>query len=230
MNMAMTMDGHVYLPGGGWRGLSSESDRRRMDEIRLAHDILLVGHHTMEVDDPVIWVRSPEGGIDPDTPIPVILCGRSLPSRHLKIMEHPPLPVIILADRKLHSMANSVKYSDIEDGMDVVWRYLDESSGPFFLGAAPSDLEPEGILRIFSDFPGEGRILLEGGPTLNGQFFEDDLVDTVYLTVVPFVMGGDSPGFSGQIGAIKGFNDRNWVLENVETSGNEVYLTYMRFR
>jgi riboflavin biosynthesis pyrimidine reductase len=201
-----------------------------MDEIRLAHDILLVGHHTMEVDDPVIWARDSAGNVELDTPIPVVLCGKTLPSKNLRIVNDPPFPVLILADKTRHSFPVESPYTDLDDGVEAVWQFIAESSGPYYLGANPSQLSPEGILKILSHLPGEGRVLLEGGPTLNGQFLEADLIDNIYLTVVPFVMGGDSPGFSGQSQSITDFHVRDWSLENVDTSGNELYLTYMRSR
>lgn len=40
---------------------------------------------------------------------------------------------------------------------------------------------------------GEKTVLLEGGPTLNGAFVDADLVDELFLTVAPFLLGGESP-------------------------------------
>ena len=40
---------------------------------------------------------------------------------------------------------------------------------------------------------GVRRILCEGGPTLNAALFEAGLVDDIYLTIAPKLIGGDDP-------------------------------------
>lgn len=40
---------------------------------------------------------------------------------------------------------------------------------------------------------GAGRILCEGGPTLNAGLFEAQLIDDVFLTIAPKIVGGSNP-------------------------------------
>jgi riboflavin biosynthesis pyrimidine reductase len=72
------------------------------------------------------------------------------------------------------------------------------------------------------------KLLLEGGGELNASFFAQDLVDRIYLTFCPILIGGqDSPTiFEGQ-GLVKN-QFLKWRLRRCETKGSELYLVYDR--
>lgn len=55
-----------------------------------------------------------------------------------------------------------------------------------------SDLTlPGEVLRsLFADF-GVRSVLLEGGPSLNAAFFAEELIDELFLTVAPVLVGGE---------------------------------------
>ena len=54
---------------------------------------------------------------------------------------------------------------------------------------------PASMLAHMREALGCRLLLLEGGPTLNGEFFRRGLVDELFLTVGPLVVGGDGvPG------------------------------------
>ena len=59
------------------------------------------------------------------------------------------------------------------------------------------ELRPGGLAEELGALAGEGvqSLLLEGGPTLAGGFFETDLVDKLMLFVAPVLAGGDGPAF-----------------------------------
>jgi diaminohydroxyphosphoribosylaminopyrimidine deaminase / 5-amino-6-(5-phosphoribosylamino)uracil reductase len=59
------------------------------------------------------------------------------------------------------------------------------------------ELRSAGLAEELGALAGEGvqSLLLEGGPTLAGGFFEADLVDKLMLFVAPVVAGGDGPVF-----------------------------------
>jgi diaminohydroxyphosphoribosylaminopyrimidine deaminase / 5-amino-6-(5-phosphoribosylamino)uracil reductase len=59
------------------------------------------------------------------------------------------------------------------------------------------ELRPGGLAEELGTLAEEGvqSLLLEGGPTLAGGFFEADLVDKLMLFVAPVLAGGDGPAF-----------------------------------
>jgi riboflavin biosynthesis pyrimidine reductase len=52
--------------------------------------------------------------------------------------------------------------------------------------------EPKKILETLADEFGVRRLLVEGGPSVNHSFLEARLVDEVFLTLAPKIVGGDS--------------------------------------
>jgi riboflavin biosynthesis pyrimidine reductase len=72
---------------------------------------------------------------------------------------------------------------------------------------------------------GNKKILLEGGPTLNGLFLKENLIDEIYFTIVPNVWSGQS---TDRI--ITGITvpDLKFKLLNVERRKNEVFFRYRR--
>jgi 2,5-diamino-6-(ribosylamino)-4(3H)-pyrimidinone 5'-phosphate reductase len=51
--------------------------------------------------------------------------------------------------------------------------------------------EPKKILKTLADEFGVRRLLVEGGPSVNHSFLEARLVDEVFLTLAPKIVGGD---------------------------------------
>ncbi len=232
LNMAMTIDGRVSLPGGGWYGLSSTNDRNRMDLIRSCHDILLVGCRTVEEDDPVLWARGEDGEPVEDSAIPVILCRKSLPSLQRRIMRNPPVPTILIVERELlNDLPDDIEQEGVHYNKELMNDFIFNSRGLLAIGADLTDFEPANLMRVLSNLPGEGRILIEGGPSLNDAFLRADLVDTIYLTIVPHVMGGGGIcGLTAGDNPIAEFSSRAWSVENSEVVADEIFLTYRRER
>jgi riboflavin biosynthesis pyrimidine reductase len=54
-------------------------------------------------------------------------------------------------------------------------------------------IEPAQALTMLRDKYNVHTLLLEGGPSLNGPFFEHDLVDDLFLTVAPLLAGDGDP-------------------------------------
>ena len=71
------------------------------------------------------------------------------------------------------------------------------------------------------------RILIEGGPVLMGQFFKSNLIDEVFLTLVPKVIGNNSNTLTMVEGNLLKSNEVK-VLEliSVRNVESELYLRY----
>jgi riboflavin biosynthesis pyrimidine reductase len=77
---------------------------------------------------------------------------------------------------------------------------------------------------------GVKKLLVEGGPTINGLFLDADLVDRYYVTICPYLFGGERAKaltpISGRGILFK--EERRFVLSNYEKVEDWVFLEYER--
>ena len=205
--MAMTIDGHVAHPTEAWNYGSSE-DRRRMDRLREWAQCLIVSRKTLEHDNMDLRVRTKPQARHPR---PVIVMQSPRPMRQglraattaatageLWLSANHPAP-------KLHEL-----WSEI--GKD--WQLHQHNT--------VRDIVQSLLNRGYT------KLLLEGGPSLNGLFFEHDLVDEFYLTILPIAWGGtttDRSIISSQPLPLQKFR-----LRSAEKRRDEMFLRYVRRR
>jgi riboflavin biosynthesis pyrimidine reductase len=74
------------------------------------------------------------------------------------------------------------------------------------------------------------QVLVEGGPTLLGSFFEKDLIDEMFLTIAPKIINGKTDEFltMNEGILIPPQNVLSWNLKSIKTKGNELFLRYQR--
>ena len=223
--MAMTLDGKVARPDGRWHGISSARDRERMDEIRLEHDAVVAGKNSLLADNPRLLPHPTEDGTERSAR-PVLLARRELYPLGLRVLNQTRIRPLCLAHRELRERPlfagepppdPGAALEEFQTKCDVVWLPGD-------------DFEPE---RIFARLAEHGlhRVLLETGPAFNYQVFARDLLDVLYLTLVPFVFGqNDLPGILHGPDALPGFDERRWRLDESERIEAELFLRYRRER
>lgn len=240
VNLAMTIDGRTELPGGGWSGLSSKFDRRRMDQIRRNHEALFVGERTVRLDAPILAARDESGNVLEDSPFPVILCRSRLPSLDSRTFLHlprgalltgPPLKQFSLDKTMLESF-----YSRIFEATNDPDRILELTAGSMleqrivYFEMDPARLDPVSYSELAGAL-GLRSVLIEGGPGLVRAFAKHDLIDRFFLTITPFLMG--DPGAAGILGegpALDQFQAKKWKPLSAQITGEEVFLEYVRLR
>ncbi len=206
--MAMTLDGHVAHASEAWNFGSGE-DRRRMDRLREWADCLIVSRKTLEHDNMDLRVRTKPHG--PKHPRPVIVLDSSRPFKeNLRVLQHARI-------------AGEVWISERERGVT--------------LGSLWPDLKADWQLYFYSDVSeiiaslaerSFGKILLEGGPTLNGFFFARNLVDEFFLTLLPILWGGTTTDRTVVTAASLPLEQ--FRLQSAEKRGNEMFMRYVRKR
>lgn len=203
--MAMTIDGHVAHPTEAWAYGSSE-DRRRMDRLREWAQCLIVSRKTLEHDNMDLRVRSKPRAKHPR---PVIVMQSPRPLRPgLNAAKYAPTPGEIWISRAQPAPPLRELWSEI--GQD--WQVYQHTQ----------------VVEIVRSLHERGyqRLLLEGGPSLNGLFFEHNLVDEFYLTILPIAWGGtttDRPIVSAQMLPLQRFR-----LQSAEKRRDEMFLRYVR--
>lgn len=175
---AVTLDGCVATATGHSRWISGEESRHEAHRLRAASDAVLAGAGTVRADDPQLTVRS----IPVTTqPLRVVVDPRlRLAADCALVRTAAEGPVLCLCS----AAVPEARRREVADwGLEVV--ALED--GP---GGRPA---PRKVAELLG-----GReiqsVLLEGGPTLAGAWWEAGLIDRVVAFVAPVVVGGDGPG------------------------------------
>jgi riboflavin-specific deaminase-like protein len=174
INMVSSLDGKATLD---WRtrGLSTDVDRQLFHHLRTQADAVMVGAGTaraerygrMTKNDELRQKRANEGLV-PDA-LAVVVSGRLNLPPDLPLLNDAEQTVVIAtaSDEELPGVNGGVEYARTGDDLPRLLAYLHEEHG----------------VR---------SILCEGGPTLNSHLFAANLVDELFLTLTPKVIGGAS--------------------------------------
>lgn len=217
INMAMSMDGKIATKARGPVKLGSDYDSRRMAEIRAEHQAVINGASTfaaypkplsVEGDD-LLFQRRAKGW--PDQPISAVV------SSQLKIPRGTPWEKAKGFDRWIFCGKDaSVK---LQKSLELM--------GVKVIRGRAARPQPQEIIKAFAK-AGAEKVLLEGGGEFNASFLEQGLVDQIFLTVVPILVGGsESPTWCEGKGFLKGKFPRFQLVECRNVDG-ELYLHYRR--
>jgi riboflavin-specific deaminase-like protein len=176
VNMVSSLDGRAALEGET-RGLGGEQDRRLFHLLRAAGDALLVGAGTARVERYGEAVKNDElraarerHGLDAVQPT-VIVSGRLLLPSDLPLLQAEGAPVIVAtaADHELEGVDADVAYERTGDDLRLL------------------------LARLRSE-RGIRSLVCEGGPTLASHLLAAGLVDELFLSIAPkLIGGGDEP-------------------------------------
>ncbi len=210
-NYAATLDGKIAAADRSGAGFSSREDRRRMDAVRARADLIVAGAETVRRDDPPFHVRDA-----------ALTAAREAAGRSAT----PDLCVLSRGGR-------------LDPGLKIFHqtrhRVLVATPAPF---AAPPGAraevvrlpmaDPPDIRRLLTELAARGyrEILVEGGGRVNALFFEAGVVDEVYLTLCPVVLGGAAaPTPVDGLGLPDAVRAR-CVLRSMDRAGDELFLHY----
>lgn len=207
VNFVASIDGAATIDGGS-TDLGDEEDMAMFMALRGVADVVLVGATTVTVEDyrPLTLdeerrARRLERGQDAAPKLAIVSGTVSLDvdQRVFSNLDYKPL-VITGPD------ANPGRLANLGDAADV---------------AILSDIDPASILDRLS---GAGIVLLEGGPSLAGQFARAGLIDEFNLTVSPRLVGGDSKRITGSSEIDPPYR---MELERVVEGDEMLFLRYM---
>lgn len=184
LNFVTSIDGATTINGQSTK-LGDEDDLAMFQALRTVPDVILVGARTVIVEDyrPVSLdserrrIRA-QRGQSPAPKLAIVSGTMSLDVESRVFSDSDYKPLIITG-----IYANPGRLAMIGDAADVT--ILEE-------------LNPHTILERLSH---AGVILIEGGPSLAGQFVAAGLVDELNITIAPVLVGGDSDRLLGGINA-----------------------------
>jgi riboflavin-specific deaminase-like protein len=200
INMVATADGRAAVDGSAV-GIGSPADKRLMRELRAEADVVLHGAGTVRADPlsarvpPELVPQRVASGLSPQPLGAIVTRSGNLPVHH-PYYESATV-VYVLSDREVRIDSKVVEVCHLGTVTDVV-----------------RDLGRRGVKRI----------LCEGGPTLNSALFQAELIDDVFLTVAPKLVGGDDP-----LTIVKGPRFARTLLLDLKSLvdvGGELFLHY----
>ena len=209
--LAMTLDGRVATRDGVSKWITSAEARNAGHILRNRCDAIAVGVGTVLADDPSLTCRV-DGGRDP---IRIVFDShyRTPPNaRVVKLVEEGSAETWLIGcqseagDRQAQELAAR--------GVKIIG--VAEKDGRLSLPAAMDALGQQDIVSL----------LVEGGPTLHGAFFDHKFVNKVHAFVAPSVMGGKDAR-----SAVEGFGvstpDESLQLEKlkIDKAGTNLWLS-----
>ena len=182
LNVATSIDGKVTTQARDLHAFGGDEDQELMEELRTSVDAVMIGAGTVRDEDPLLTVRSRQ----------------NIERRRRENRSDQPHAIVVSASldfplktsrffasagvRKFVCTANDAPLARI----NFIRRYAEVIQAPRLnpaaldLAAISSQLATVGIKRL----------LLEGGGTLNFAMIAAGLVDEIYLTICPMVIGG----------------------------------------
>jgi riboflavin biosynthesis pyrimidine reductase len=233
-NFVSTIDGIVALgtgelSGGGLISGFHEPDRFVMGLLRALADVVVVGAGTLRGSDAHRWTPAhvhPASaasfaawraamGLPPVPTTVIVTAGGDIPTDHPGLAD-PGIPVVVATTP---AGASRLAIAGLGDHVRV------------HAVKGASALSAGDVLRLASQDGGR-LVLTEGGPHLLGSFVDADLLDELFLTVSPQLVGRAG---GERLGLLEGLalppNVGRWQdLVSVRRSADHLFLRYRRRR
>ncbi len=183
VKFAISLDGKIATASGDSRWISCEDSRQFAHHLRYTNDAIMVGANTVIADDPKLTARCSGG--------------RGGTARQ------QPLRVVV--DGHVRTPLSSRLFSEQGHTLLAVGRQLDATEIKAFasvnaeIKVLPSENDVID-LRLLLEELGRQQItsvLVEGGGTLIGSFFDQKLVDKVVAFIAPIIIGGEGKNAVG---------------------------------
>ncbi|WP_405265488.1 2,5-diamino-6-(ribosylamino)-4(3H)-pyrimidinone 5'-phosphate reductase [Methanobrevibacter sp.] len=195
LNAAMTLDGKIATATGS-SNISGKKDLERVHEIRKECDGIMVGIGTVLADDPKLTVHKIDAKPE-DNPVRVVVDSKCRTPADARITNNDAKTIIAGANEYKEEFMKSETYNELKKrGVKF-----------FFSGDKRVDLK---ALMNYLHEEGIGKLMLEGGATLNFSMIKAGLIDEISICVAPMVVGGadaktffDGDGFNTMDESVK---------------------------
>lgn len=197
--LAQSADGFIAARGGDAEFVSGEADRTHLHHLRAAVDAVLVGATTVTRDDPQLTVRAVEG----ENPVRVLLDPRSRIPVTSRVLQSPDARTLWLVGQNVEvpsGFGEHVEIVRLPAGATQASGPQTQSEGD---GATGTSVDPAAVLRVVREHV-SGSILVEGGGKSVSAFLSAGLLDRLFLTVAPVLIGDGVPGVRFEGSAVMG--------------------------
>jgi 3,4-dihydroxy 2-butanone 4-phosphate synthase / GTP cyclohydrolase II len=176
--LAQSMDGFIASRTGDAAYVSGGEDREHLHRLRVLVDAVVVGAATVRADDPQLTVRAVSG----PSPVRVVLDPGATLQSELRVMDDGVAPTLWFVG------SDAPAPDDVKPHVEVVRLPVLSTATGQRAGLALTDVLAELRTR------GLERVLVEGGGRLVSAFLAAGLLDRLYLTTAPLLIGDGVPG------------------------------------
>jgi len=205
---AISLDGRIATRTGHSTWITGEAARDRGLELREEHDAILVGIDTVLADNPRLTRRL---GLNPEDDLRRIILDSKLrtPSDAIVVQSDPELTMVV---HTAEATAEDRKRLG-ETGVELV-------------EIAADDRDRVSVPGLLDHLGGRGitALLVEGGATVHGSFFDADCVDELFFFVAPIVIGGEAPAAVAGLGIADLDMARRYYFEEFRRHGDDLEL------
>ena len=176
--MAISLDGKISTRDGAGPGFTSDADGIRLRELRSYADAILVGAGTIAADDPTFTEygkyreRRLQRGLAPN-PIKVVVSGRGSVPATARMFQPNGAPALVFTTERI----SPSRLAPLQQVAEV--HCVGENTVDF-----------RRVVEILGEMYQVKRLLVEGGGQVNFDLFRARLIDEVYLTLCPKIIGG----------------------------------------
>jgi 2,5-diamino-6-(ribosylamino)-4(3H)-pyrimidinone 5'-phosphate reductase len=181
INVAMTADGKIDTFARKGAAISSPRDKERVDKLRAESDAVMVGGRTLLDEDPKLTVKSESlraeraaRGLS-ENPIKVGIVTEANLQTHAKFLHEGQAKIVIFT-------TNRTSKVQLEFLRSLGAQVVVHEGGRVDLEIALQTLKELGV----------GRLMVEGGATLNFELLRLGLVDEINAFIAPMIFGGES--------------------------------------
>jgi riboflavin-specific deaminase-like protein len=213
--MASTIDGKIAPAARGFVKLGSDFDSQRMREIRAEADCVVMGGSTFRA-----------------YPKPLLTKGEKLlQQRKRKGMTEQPATVVVSASLSIPMQTEFMRAREVRrivftlPQAPLTKRKKLLAAGVELVIPARGKISAAWIIKELAK-RGFKKILLEGGGALNALFFEARLVDRIYLTLCPSILGGKASPTICEGRGLPLARRSQWRLAECRRVAEELYLQY----
>ncbi len=170
--LAQSVDGFIASRTGDANYVSGAEDREHLHRLRALMDAVVVGAQTVTADDPQLTTRTVQG----PSPVRVIIDPRGRIPRDARVLIDGQATTLWCVAAGVETPTKLAKHVEVVT--------LPSEAGRF---------EPAAVLRMLLA-RGLGRVLVEGGGRTVSGFLVAGVLDRLYLTTAPILVGDGIPG------------------------------------
>lgn len=167
LKTAMTLDGKINQQTNHRTIISNHDSYLDSQRVRIQHQAILIGQHTLELDDPQLTVRTIK-------------------------MDHPPVKLVVL-----NNASSALGKRLLQDQSNKTWLLVKNPAPKDILNRLTNvhilvgNWTPQRIVELCYQ-NGWQSLLVEGGSKLQAQFINAHLVEEWISYIAPRVFGGNS--------------------------------------
>ena len=174
---AMSLDGKIATTSGESKWITSEEARLHAGELRSHFDAIAVGIGTVLSDDPKLTARDPGGDPLERQPLRIVIDSSARTPPTAQLLREPGT-VIVATARATEDRKEALRAAGAQG---------------LCLPAEDGSVDLRALLKALAERE-ITSLLVEGGGTLLGSFFDLGLVDKVLAFLSPVILGGkDAP-------------------------------------